>query len=519
MATARDDALEARPNLDTDSFRLRPFIDRLIAADECEVVREPRALARLAERLEGNGRAVLFTQAGPEKAALVGNVCASRKRLAMAFGCEPAIVVQEVLKRIRSTGSLVEVARDQAPVQQIVLQGAEADLTRLPVHFQHGLDGAPYISASMDVVRNPETGETNIGMRRMMLRGPKEAGVDLNAPSDLRAIYEAAVRRKQPLPIAFVVGSHPIDHVAATMRVPGDELALLAALRGQPTAVVKCVSSEIRVPADGEMVIEGYLDERGYVETEGPFGEFLGYYGVVKRNPVFHLTAITMRQDALFQTSTISGKRIDLTDTAQLNAIRVEAMVWRALESAVREPIAVYATPSSGGGFNTRVALRQRNPGEARNAIAAVFASLANVKNVFVVDDDIDVFSDAEIDWALATRFQADRDMVIESGYRAIPLDPSLGGKRTGAKAGFDLTLPFGQARPLEYTVSRAPSYEGRRFAGVREALADGPKTFEALMAATASEDGREIVRALDEIRKEGRLDRDEIGAYRLAAS
>src|SRR5204862_4799544 len=103
---------------------------------------------------------------------------------------------------------------------------------------------------------------------------------------------------------------------------------------------------------------------------------------------------------------------------------------------------AVHATPSSGGMFTLRIALRQRTPGEARNAIAAAFGSLANVKHVFVVDPDVDVFSDAQMDWAFATRFQADRDLVVQSGFRALPLDPSLEGARTGAKAGFDLTLP-----------------------------------------------------------------------------
>ena len=205
------------------------------------------------------------------------------------------------------------------------------------------------------------------------------------------------------------VGAHPIDYVAAMMRVPGDELGLVSSLRDATVAVVKCLTNDIRVPADAEYVLEGYLDARGHVEAEGPYGEFLGYYGSVKQNPVFHLTAITHRADALFQTASISGKRLDTTDTAQLGALRSEVIVWRALESAVRDVRAVCATASSGGNFNVRVALQQRVPGEARNAIAAVFGCLANAKHVFVVDPDVDIFSDAQMDWALATRFQASK--------------------------------------------------------------------------------------------------------------
>src|SRR5439155_10454363 len=242
-----------------------------------------------------------------------------------------------------------------------------------------------------------------------------EAGIDLVSPSDLRAIYEASAAAGKPLPVSFVVGAHPIDHVAAVMRLPIDELGLVAALRDAPLPVVKCVSNDIRVPADAEWVLEGYLDARGHVEAEGPYGEFLGYYGALKRNPVFHLTAITRRRDALFQTSTIGGWSLARTDTAQLNALRTEVMVWRALETAVREVVSVYATPSSGGMYTLRIAMRQRVPGEARNAIAAAFGCRANVKHVFVVDPDVDIFSDEQVDWALATRFQADRDLVVQS--------------------------------------------------------------------------------------------------------
>jgi UbiD family decarboxylase len=452
---------------------------------------------------------VLFERTGKEGAALAGNVMGGRARLARAFGVAPDRLLAEVLRRLRTAPQIVEVPREAAPAQQVVLAGDQADLTALPVHLQHGMDGGPYISASIDFVVDPSNGWTNVGVRRLMLRGRREAGVDLNSPSDLRALYEAAAKRGERLPVAFVVGSHPVDYVAAVMRLPVDELGLVASLRDAPLAVVKCVSCDIRVPADAEWVLEGYLDERGHVEAEGPYGEFLGYYGAVKQNPVFHLTAITRRRDALFQTATISGLTLGRTDTAQLNALRTEVGVWRSLETAVRGAKAVYVPPSSGGMFNVRVALETRAPGDPRNAIAAVFSSLVNVKHVFVVDPDVDVFSDEQMEWALATRFQADRDLVVQSGLRAIPLDPSLQGGTTGAKAGFDLTLAArAQPTPLP------PTGEGRRFASVEAALVDGPKYFVELMAAVASRDGREIVRALEALA--GRIGRDELGRYVL---
>jgi 2,5-furandicarboxylate decarboxylase 1 len=507
------DKTETRTAIDFDRYRLRRLLAEL-PPDEIETRREPIDLAAVAAALDGNPRAVLFEAAGPERRALAGNVTGSRSRLAHAFGVAADELLHEVRRRLANGSSIVEVARTEAPAQEIVLTGSDADLTTLPVHLQHGADGAPYISASTDFVVDPKTGWTNVGMRRLMLRGRMEAGVDLNSPSDLRAIYEAGAAAGRPLPVSFVVGSHPIDHLAAVMRLSIDDLALISSLRAAPLPVVKCITNDVRVPADAEWVLEGYIDARGHIEAEGPYGEFLGYYGAVKRNPVFHLTAITRRRDALFQTASIGGKWLARTDTALLNAVRTEVMVWRALETAVREPLAVHATPSSGGMYTLRVKLCQRVAGEARNAIAACFGALTNVKHVFVVDPDIDIFSDEQMDWAFATRFQADRDLVVMERMRTVPIDPSLMGSRVGAKAGFDLTWPVGAAARLEMQVPEPPRFGGKRFPSIEAALADGPKFFEELMSAMGSRDGREIVRELEALRAKVALDRDADGRY-----
>lgn len=342
-------------------------------------------------------------------------------------------------------------------------------------------------------------------------------GVDLNAPSDLRALYQAAVARGERLPVAFAVGSHPADFLAAVAATPPiDELEVVGAVRGAPLPVVKCVTADIHVPADTELVLEGYIDERGLVEPEGPYGEYIGYYGLLRSNPVFHLTAITKRRDALFQTVTIGGARLAFTDTAQLGAAKTEAAVWNVLQHAVREPVAVCCTASSGGMYNVRVSLRQRNPGDARNAIAAVFSSSGDLKHVFVVDEDIDVFSDEQIDWALATRFQADRDFVAASGFRCVPLDPSLQGSRTGAKAGVDCTKPFGQGGSPEFTVPQPPQIPQRPRRSVEAALSEGPASYLELMAALGTRDGREILRDFDRLYREGRPTRLKDGRYML---
>ena len=156
-------------------------------------------------------------------------------------------------------------------------------------------------------------------------------------------------------------------------------------------------------------------------------------------------------------------------------------MLFRSLRTVVREPVAVYAPVAAGGSMTVRISLKQRYPGEARSAIYAVMGS-CNLKNIFVVDPDIDIYSDEQIDWALATRFQPDRDLVVLQGMRTLPLDPSLGSARTGGKAGFDLTWPFGSQDRLDIKVPEAPHFNSPRFASVEAALQHGPCYFEDLM-------------------------------------
>jgi hypothetical protein len=174
--------------------------------------------------------------------------------------------------------------------------------------------------------------------------------------------------------------------------------------------------------------------------------------------------------------------------------------------------------------FNLRVSLQQRVPGEAKNAITAAFSCQANIKHVFVVDPDIDIFSDAEMDWALATRFQASRDLVQVHGMRAMPLDPSLQGERTGAKLGFDLTLPLlapGQQRSMEHRIPTPPfaATEPAKAATPEAALAAGPLNFAEIMRAIGSRDGRELVRWLGQQDAAGLIDRDATGRWVLKSA
>src|SRR6185503_14355315 len=207
---------DAPVRADLERFRLRHTVERFVAEGELETITKPVDLIEVGSYLDGNSKAVLFRAAGPEKAELVGNVMGSRRRLALSMGVGEKDLRAEPSRRLGQEIAPIEVSSSAAPVHQVVWTGKDADFTRLPVHLQHSEDGAPYISASIDITRSLDGSKRNVGYRRMMLRGRHEAGVDLIAPSDLRALYAEYVKRKERMPMAFVIGSHPADGVAAT---------------------------------------------------------------------------------------------------------------------------------------------------------------------------------------------------------------------------------------------------------------------------------------------------------------
>src|SRR6202051_4586218 len=255
--------------IDFDKYRLRSFVERLIELGEVEIHERPVPLTALSPIIERTDKAVLFKKAGPEQVELVAKTAGNRKRLAAAFETSEEKLYDVYFKRLANPQPLVEVPSGDAPVHQIKITGKDVDLTKLPFHPQHAYDGSCYMSSAIDYVIDPATGRRNVGCRRLSLRTRYETGTNVTAPSDLKRIYTACVAQDKKLPVTFTVGAHPLDFFAATTRQPGDELALVANFRGEPAPVVKSLTNDILVPADAEMTLEGYLDERGYVEPEG----------------------------------------------------------------------------------------------------------------------------------------------------------------------------------------------------------------------------------------------------------
>lgn len=282
--------------------------------------------------------------------------------------------------------------------------------------------------------------------------------------------------------------------------------------------MVRGLTNGVLAPADAEMIIEGHFDELGYVEQEGPYGEFYGFYGPVHMDPVFHVTAITHRADMLHQTVRHSGQNLSWTESGNLGGLNAELAMTRLLRAAGIEPAAVSSAPAANGRQHARVALKRGHAGQARLAISALM-SIPRLKHIYVVDDDIDVFSEEQMEWAMSTRFRSDRDLVIATNFPPFYMDPTVHDYGNVAKLGFDLTAPYGVPESIQTRrafATRLPAPRAPKQDSVREALAVGPLYFSEIMTAMGSEDGREVALELDVLREEGVLMRTNDGQWAL---
>jgi 2,5-furandicarboxylate decarboxylase 1 len=503
--------------IDCDRFRLRRFVGRLAAEGEALRIEEPIEFADLARDIESRPQASWFLSVGPDKLEMVAAVSASRRRLAMAFESDERHVTETIAKRLATPQPVVEVASAEAPVHAVGIKGDDVDLSRLPFYLQHELDGGTYISSALDFTIDPETGKRNVGCRRLMLHSRNTCTTNLTETSDLRGIYRAAVAREERLPVSFVIGVQPTDFMAGVLKAPGDEFAVLAALRGSPAPYVKCVTNDILVPADAEMVLEGYLGAEGYVDLDGPYGEFWATYGLMHDDPIFHVTAITMRADVLYQTVVHGGHRSADMETNHATALACELVATRTLCAAGIEPVAVYSPPGATLFQSIRVALRRADHERAKDAIQCLI-KIPGFKHVVVADDDVDIFDDQEIHWAISNRFRADRDLVIAAGPGFYE-DPLAEADRTTAKMGMDATSPGGWPSNITQRRTNPPQIVSNGTAALRDVLARGPKYFIDLMRETGSRDGRELAIALGELSAKGELKRLPDGEYALKSS
>jgi 2,5-furandicarboxylate decarboxylase 1 len=370
-------------------------------------------------------------------APVVINAQVSRRLMALALECDVRDLARTYAERQSRTLAPLEI--ENAPVHEIIHTGDSIDLTRIPLLTHYDVNAAPYITAGIVAAADPESGVRNTSYNRLMMAGKRELRIFMAIGRHLWTLHNKAERRNEPLPVAIIIGVHPLFSLGAQAFTASteDEYAVIGGMMGEPLRVVRAKTVPILVPADAEMIIEGKILPH-VRRIEGPFGEFTGHAVPSDERPVIEVTAITHRRSYIFQ-----DIHAGYTEHKMMGALPREAALLKAVRQTVPTVKDVCMPVSGTCRFHAYISIAKRTPGQAKNAICAAFAADMLLKHVVIVDDDIDVFDEERVLWAVANRFQADRGLVVISNAQGSELDPSAAPGGINAKMGLDATKPM----------------------------------------------------------------------------
>jgi 4-hydroxy-3-polyprenylbenzoate decarboxylase len=455
-------------------------------------------ITEIADRvMKAGGPALLFRHVKGSALPLLINQFGTERRMCLALGVERLDDVaarladvlelqppQGIADKLRTLGKLKSLA-DASPktvskgaCQEIVLERPDLDL--LPIMTCWPSDGGPFITLPSVITKDPRTGGRNVGMYRLHKYDATSTGLHWQIHKDAAADWREGAGRME---VAVALGTDPITTYSGSAPLPKhvDELMLAGFLRGRPVELVQCKTVDLQVPASAEIVIEGYC-ERGELRMEGPFGDHTGYYTPAEPFPVLHVTALTMRRDAIYPSIVVGPPPAEdswlgkATERIFLPAIR-----------ATLPELVDYDLPFAGAFHNCAiVSIRKSFPGHARKVMHAVWGLglLSLTKCVIVVDAEIDVHDYAQVTWQVGANVDPARDIVLSSG----PLDqldhaPSI--QSLGGKIGIDATAKWtseGYPREWPEVARMSEQVQARvseRWAELRIPL-EGPPTTEA---------------------------------------
>ena len=393
---------------------------------------------------------------------VVSNLFADRGRSARMAGGAPGHFNAAWLKA--EANPIAPRIVSSGPVQEVVLTGPDVDAGRLPISRHFTQDAGRYISSGILVCKDPDTGVRNLSFQRLQLKAADRFGASLHSRGH---IWDHLMRREargENLEVAVVIGAHPAIYLAAGAKVAMevDEYDLAGALLGQPVDLVRCRTIDVEVPAEAEIVLEGEILANVH-EAEGPFGEYTGYSTSRSTQNVFVVKAITRRAKPLYL-DLIPGYS---TEHLLLARVAKEAHVFERLKEMV-PTLRALNYPKSGTHFHAYLSMKKTAEGQARHALMLLFGLDPYVKLAVALDEDIDVFKEQEVLWALATRFQADTDMFVVPKVFCNRLDPSSVDGMS-AKLGLDATAPL--SWDVERTTLPAEAVEAARALIARHAL------------------------------------------------
>ncbi|MDG6905787.1 MAG: UbiD family decarboxylase [Nitrososphaerota archaeon] len=398
------------------------------------------------------GPAILFENVKGYDIPVLVNVLSTRRRLALALNLpvdsEFEKINDALIQRVKE--EIQPIVLPTGPCKEVIIDEKDIDLTKYPIVTMHEKDAGPYMTGGFVVVRDPETGKQNISFHRFLLKGKNKFGVLLE-PRHLWHIHRISERMAKTLKIAIVLGYHPAIGIGGASGLPlkGREYELAGSLVGHPIQLVKAENSDLLVPADAEIVMEGEI-LLGAREIEAPYGEFTGYYGVRGMRPVVVIRKITQRKDPIYYSITARS--------AELGYYFIAKTVMT--QERLKEEISGIKSANFLQTFFFVISLKKEREGDAKRAMLAAIAANDSIKVCIAVDDDINSRNPEEVIWAIATRCNPAKDTTIIPRVYGQMLDPSAEGEdenRVWSLLLIDATKPLGKSFAER---SRIPSLE-----------------------------------------------------------
>jgi len=420
------------------------YVDRLV---------DPRYELGAVLSLRKHGPAQFFRRVKGHDMPVVGNLLNSREKIARGLGVETA-ALQDVCLHALEHGIKPAVA-PEGPAQEVIHEGRVDIPSLFPVPTWFEREGGPYITAGVIIAKESETGLRNVSIARLRVEGGDRLLAGIAPTHHLSELLRHAEARGHDLEIAVAIGNHPAVLVASQMYVElgHDEYDIAGALLGEPLRLVRCRTVDLEVPAEAEIVLEGIIDPTDRIE-EGPVSEFPGFYVRYGAGHAVRVRAFSHRRDAIYQ-AILPGYA---PEHCLLGAVAIGATACQSLRRALPNVRRVLITDGGMGRLHAIITMHRAEPGEAKRAITLAMEQVNLLKLVIVVDDDIDPEDWTQVEWALATRMRAERDMVIVPGAmadRCEPLEENL----TVTKMGIVATALPGDGDPGgRFEPARAPS-------------------------------------------------------------
>jgi 2,5-furandicarboxylate decarboxylase 1 len=403
-----------------------------------ELVSPRFEISYISKSFDNEGPILFFEKVKGTERKVATNVCGSRKRICRALDVDPDRLYEKLVKAWRSPkkGKLVRNG-DMKRVKTV-------NLSSFPVLTHFEKDAAPYITSAIVHARSPDRKIENVSVHRLQVLNKNHLAIRL-VPRHLFGLWRMAKDEGQDLDVAISIGVHPTVLLAASSPLPLGvcEFDVANALMDQTLRLIECENVDANAPADAEIVLEGRISAAKET-VEGPFVDITGTYDVQRKQPIVTIVGVLQHEDYIYHGLVPSGPEHRL-----LMGVPHEVLIWEAVSKVVPKVYDVNLSVGGCGWLHAVISLEKQLDGDGKNALLAAFAAHPSLKHAVVVDPDIDVFDASNVEWAIATRFQANEDLIVVKNARGSTLDSSAD-QETGltTKVGVDATRPF--TKPTE---------------------------------------------------------------------